>query len=249
MDQAGEGWSEHGHGMALNQQVYDARRALSEAGLKPPFIVVGHSLGGILAHLFAARYPSETKGVVLVDATHPDIVLKVYNSKSKQMEWKKMRLTGNKPIPAIDTTGINAPPQTSSFQPQRDFGNSLDKFSKIDQQLFHWIYNERPWTYVKGQGSTYEAEVFQEIYANPKKYHLDNIPVTVITAGNKHIPEGDRNWTTQRLMAHSDSLQRDLLNISKQSRQVFALKSGHQIHLEQPDIIVEELKKMIKEMK
>ncbi len=37
---------------------------------------------------------------------------------------------------------------------KKDFGDRLDKFSERDQKLFNWIYNERPWTYVKGQGDS-----------------------------------------------------------------------------------------------
>lgn len=39
--------------------------------LAPPYIVVGHSLGGLYMQYFAERYPDEVAGLVLVDATHP----------------------------------------------------------------------------------------------------------------------------------------------------------------------------------
>lgn len=48
------------------------RELLAHAGLPPPYILVGHSLGGLYAHLFARVYPRETAGVLLVEATHPD---------------------------------------------------------------------------------------------------------------------------------------------------------------------------------
>ncbi len=44
---------------------------LIRAGVQPPYILVGHSLGGQYAYAFARMYPDETAGVVLVDATPP----------------------------------------------------------------------------------------------------------------------------------------------------------------------------------
>jgi pimeloyl-ACP methyl ester carboxylesterase len=53
-------------------EIADLRRLLHVAHLQPPFVLVGHSYGGMLVRLFAARYPSETAGVVLVDARGRD---------------------------------------------------------------------------------------------------------------------------------------------------------------------------------
>jgi pimeloyl-ACP methyl ester carboxylesterase len=50
----------------------DMDRALKVAGLKGPFLVVGHSIGGLNAQVFANHYPSEVAGLVLVSTTHPD---------------------------------------------------------------------------------------------------------------------------------------------------------------------------------
>lgn len=44
---------------------------LGRAGQKPPYILVGHSLGGQYAYAFARLYPDEMAGLILVDATPP----------------------------------------------------------------------------------------------------------------------------------------------------------------------------------
>lgn len=44
------------------------------ANLPPPYLLVGHSIGGLYANLFARTYPDEVAGVVLLDATAPDDV-------------------------------------------------------------------------------------------------------------------------------------------------------------------------------
>jgi pimeloyl-ACP methyl ester carboxylesterase len=48
------------------------RETLAAAELRPPYIVVAHSLGGLYAQLYARRHPRELAGLVLLEATHPD---------------------------------------------------------------------------------------------------------------------------------------------------------------------------------
>lgn len=49
--------------------VEDLRHLLAERNLPPPYVLVGHSLGGLYVQLYAKEYPNEVAGVVLVDAT------------------------------------------------------------------------------------------------------------------------------------------------------------------------------------
>jgi pimeloyl-ACP methyl ester carboxylesterase len=59
----------------FDQDIYELHTLLQKAGVKPPYILVGHSLGGIIARLFEKKYPDEVKGLVLVDATSEDATL------------------------------------------------------------------------------------------------------------------------------------------------------------------------------
>jgi pimeloyl-ACP methyl ester carboxylesterase len=52
--------------------VGELRAALRAAGEESPFVLVGASLGGLNAQLFAARHPQDIAGIVFVDAIHPD---------------------------------------------------------------------------------------------------------------------------------------------------------------------------------
>ncbi|MGB7815155.1 MAG: alpha/beta hydrolase [Methylotenera sp.] len=51
--------------------VDELRSLLRSKGLTPPYILVGHSLGGLYMQLFARRYPDEVSALILVDSTHP----------------------------------------------------------------------------------------------------------------------------------------------------------------------------------
>lgn len=50
--------------------VAELRSELHDRGLKPPYVLVGHSLGGLYMQYFARQYPTEVTGLLLVDSTH-----------------------------------------------------------------------------------------------------------------------------------------------------------------------------------
>jgi pimeloyl-ACP methyl ester carboxylesterase len=52
--------------------VADLRALLHNAGIPPPYVLVGNSLGGMNARLYAYQYPEEVAGLVLVDGSHQD---------------------------------------------------------------------------------------------------------------------------------------------------------------------------------
>lgn len=54
-----------------NHVVEELRAVLSGQGMKPPYVLVGHSLGGLYMQLFARKHPQEVAALILVDSTHP----------------------------------------------------------------------------------------------------------------------------------------------------------------------------------
>lgn len=56
----------------IEDVVRDLHTLLVNAKIAPPYILVGHSLGGFTMRLYAGRYPAEVAGIVLVDSAHPD---------------------------------------------------------------------------------------------------------------------------------------------------------------------------------
>ena len=70
-DRAGVGLSENGPPPRDGQQIAgELRDALRAAGLPPPYVMVGASLGGLYIRVFAGAYPDDVSGMVLVDPTH-----------------------------------------------------------------------------------------------------------------------------------------------------------------------------------
>jgi len=69
-DRAGAGWSERSPEPRLvRNDAADLKRLLEAAGEPGPYVLAGHSWGGLFAYEFAAFYPELTAGVVLLDAT------------------------------------------------------------------------------------------------------------------------------------------------------------------------------------
>jgi len=72
-DRAGLGWSDAGPLPRTAEHIVEELHALlKRAGIPPPYVLVGHSFSGLTARLFAARYPEEVAGMVLVDPIGPD---------------------------------------------------------------------------------------------------------------------------------------------------------------------------------
>ncbi|HEX6386624.1 MAG TPA: alpha/beta fold hydrolase [Anaerolineae bacterium] len=72
-DRAGLGWSDPApEPHDAYHSARDLHAALAGAGVSPPYVVAGHSYGGLVARSFTDLYPDEVVGLVLVDASHPD---------------------------------------------------------------------------------------------------------------------------------------------------------------------------------
>lgn len=106
-DRAGYGWSEAANNVRSSQQIVnDLHTLLVNAGESGPFILVGHSFGGLNVQLYAHQYPSEVLGVVLLDSSivgeNPEISApEIFISKLlRQTGWMRvMGELGILPVP------------------------------------------------------------------------------------------------------------------------------------------------------
>jgi len=78
-DRAGRGWSDSAPGPPQDgvAVVTDLHSLLERAHVPGPYVLAGHSFGGLYALVFAARYPGDVAGVVLLDSTHPDMFTRI----------------------------------------------------------------------------------------------------------------------------------------------------------------------------
>lgn len=72
-DRSGLGWSDGGTGVRDTiTAIRLLNRLLEQAGERPPYVMVGHGLGGAYVRTYAARYRSAVVGVATIDSMHPD---------------------------------------------------------------------------------------------------------------------------------------------------------------------------------
>jgi pimeloyl-ACP methyl ester carboxylesterase len=90
-DRAGNGWSEPG------PLPRDARRIADElhtlllrAEIAGPYVLVGHSFGGMYVRVYAAAYPGDVVGLVLVDSSHPDQLMRSPSRSAELEGFKKI---------------------------------------------------------------------------------------------------------------------------------------------------------------
>lgn len=65
------------------QVVAELRALLKAQQLAPPYVLVGHSLGGLYLQLYARQHPEEVQALILVDSTHPEQL----RGKGAQSQW------------------------------------------------------------------------------------------------------------------------------------------------------------------
>ncbi len=71
-DRAGLGWSDSSADPRDAQHMVHELHALLEAAhIAPPYVLAGHSLGGLLILAYTRRYPDEVAGLVFLDSSHP----------------------------------------------------------------------------------------------------------------------------------------------------------------------------------
>jgi pimeloyl-ACP methyl ester carboxylesterase len=239
-------WSDPGPmPRTLDQDVYELHVLLQKAGIAAPYILVGHSLGGIIARKFEKKYPQEVKGLVLVDATSEDAVLFI-NNKIQRLR----SLSGNRPIPGIKKqvdTFTKVPPAKELEDLWKMIGMPVtsppfDKLPAKLQQTRLWAMRQ-PKVLLADNGNFW-AEEFAALYAD-SLYALGNKPVYVISGGRDAFSnETDtlyKNIQLEKLMQKEK-----MARLSSNSKHIITTRSGHEIHLEEPELVINAIKDVIR---
>lgn len=243
IDYAGTGWSDYGPlPQTLAQRVHNVHTLLTKAGIGKPYILVGQSLGGLLARKYAQTYPQEIAGVIMVDATVPDMLMLTYKTK----QWEHWRKRAKKRVVPVVKNKLTEPVKFKVIEKglRRDLGD-LSMFSEQVQKLFHWL-NTKPLRYPAKSGGYYLPEELEQLYNDKKPYPLDNKPLLILAA--RQISKyKDTNLSNKERMKHKLVTQKKMLKLSQRS-QLEWVETGHHIHIEKPELVTAAIKKVMKQL-
>jgi pimeloyl-ACP methyl ester carboxylesterase len=206
-DRAGTAWSDLGPiPRSMKQEVAELRALLEKAKESGPFVLVGHSYGGLLMRLYAATHPSDVAGIVLVDSTHESTVLSIQRRGEPQARWVRIReqSKGRSVPPAMPIENEAALAQDDRkreafraciSKPPGGLGASLDRLpsqARIVESCWHAHRRFHPQTedYWPDELQT----MFEDRARNPQP--LGARPLSVLTVG-KH-EEGFPRMSSQR---------------------------------------------------
>lgn len=210
-DRAGYGGSDTGPLPRTSSRIVaELKHLLETAGVPPPYVLAGHSFGGYNMQLFARRYPALSAGLVLVDASHPDQV--------ERFEAPPLNMVTAPSSRAGIVQFRDQPPVNALLPPRLRI--------KVAEQAQRWKTRR-----------TLSAELLSfrdsaaEVRAAPP---LGAMPLVVVSRGRTEGEMTPRKQDFERLWAE---LQGQLAASSSVAAHLVALGAGHQVHIEQPDVV------------
>lgn len=242
-DRAGYGWSDGNSYPRTSMQTVKELHALLEKVKAPkPYLLVGHSLGGLNMQLFAATYPNEVMGMVLVDACHEDQTSRL--PKEPEIIVNTKKLLNSKLLPLMSQTGVS---RFFALLPnsKKTIEGSMKGFSKevIAQ------YKAKIQSHKVALAFIDENKRFDESLAELRSlnWSFGNKPLIVITAGKMEqegLTDVPKEWFAQTYEGWI-ILQKELAAKSTKGKQIFATDSNHMITRNQPQIIVNAIKEIL----
>ncbi len=238
-DRAGYGWSDPPSTTAPRtslQVASELHTLLQNASVPPPYVLVGHSLGGYNIRVYNQQYPADVAGVVFVDSSHEDQVQhmppslkKLMDEQTKSLGWK-MKL-----VPLALDTGLMRLIQRSGRGQQT---YPMDFVEEIE-------YLQRREAFI--ETSVAELNSFQESANETRNSgNFGDKPLIVLTAGKivdmpglpkKEMEEFQQSWI--------HDLQPQLARLSTRGKQVIVSNSDHMIPMEQPQAVIGAIREVL----
>ncbi len=241
-DRAGQGWSEFSpNPRTPNHLAGELKALLGGLNLQPPYILVGHSFGGLLTRIYAGLYPDEVAGVILVDSSHED----QHNSTPDLDKFVSQAAKGVRLLKFVARIGLGKQLTKMSM------GSAAKSIPREDLDTFLTVASQPK------HHDTMLAEVSQHrFYFGSQSVvprTLGNKPLIVITAANS--VSGQRKIggiTGDQMNEQHQQLQKNLIQLSSQGEQVIIPGATHLSILIQPEYaaqVVDAIRRMVERVR
>lgn len=248
-DRAGLGWSDQAESPRLASRLVDELHALlGAAGVPTPYVLVGHSFGGLLVCMYAVKYPGEVAGLVLVDPLPAGEWLHPRPEQSRMLgsgialarrgAWLA-RIGVVRLALALLTGGARRVPKgiarLTSGAGESFLSRIVGEVGKMPPEV--WPMIQAHWCLPKSfEGLAAALEALPGSSAEATQTVLPRaIPLTILSA---------RHCTAAEL-AERDALTRN----SARGRHIVAANSGHWIHLDEPELVVRAIREMVESVR
>lgn len=217
-DRAGMGWSEPGPlPRTAEHFARELHILLQRAGVAGPYVLVGHSMGGLTMRTFAHAFPADVAGVVLVDSMSP--------SQAKPADPAPPPLAA---APASKLSILTLPARIGVLR----LVSGSPEASGVSQAVAN-AYAAFSVTPRSVQTALDEGMGMSESFARTGAItSLGAVPLIVLSRGLDREADWDR-WQTE------------LLDLSSKSQQLIADQSGHNIEIDQPAAAVAAIVQMV----
>jgi pimeloyl-ACP methyl ester carboxylesterase len=243
-DRAGIGYSESAGGPLSPQQVASDLHALLKAANVPgPYIMVGHSAGGVYMRAYTSKFPSEVVGMVLVDSSHEgeNLIL--------PPEWVKLNQTQNTMMAACRVMSPFGLMRLSHMFDAVITGISMD--AQVGAAYLAATYQTR--------FCRVSAEEVKALAATPYQPDtpgsLGDMPLIVLTADTleeqlqvqipAYLKATIGAEVISRVFQANREMQKSLVGLSRVGRQIMVPNSGHMIQLEQPGVVIDAIREVM----
>ena len=248
-DRGGYAWSQPGkRPRTFAQLALELHTALQRLHIDPPYVLVGQSYGGLVVRGFYARYSTEVVGMVLVDAVHEDQRV-VYGGQPHRIRDGAQDRAAPEPVIALDTNFLDRARATALRPPAAlPLEQPLNRLPMSLQRLWQWAASQPLTSMVQAAEIDWSPDELERMHRErlSNRATLGDLPLMVIARTKGGYADG-MSISADSLERERRTLQKDLAALSRRGKLVFADSSGHNIHLEDPELVVRAIHEVIEQ--